>query len=333
MSLALDRPLLHAVDRRAGPAPGRRRRWWPGGRPPPVDAGEAFQHVLVELAGHQAAVGVPLEFPPCRRGWVPARRPACRRRRRGRRRRARAGGWSPTPGRRRGPRRPRGAPARGACRSPRRTGGGRRSMPGASSVPGVGQRARAPPCRAAGRARRRPGSAGPGPRPSPSVCTSPTRLPGMSRAMRRTSDLATNRREGETSCAPIESDESTRKTTSTPLRSTVCSPAPQRGRARASEAPSTARARRGDRQGQPARRVGGEQAVPEAARGPGGVRAQAPAPEPRRRRRRQRGEQGQPEEGGIGEAHGSAVTCRPAAAKGRSSSESPAQASGGKASR
>ena len=89
--------------------------------------------------------------------------------------------------------------------------------------------------------------------------------------------------------APIESEESTRKTTSTPLRSTFCSPLPQRGRARASEAPSTARASAATESVSRRGAKAGEQAVPQAAGRPGRVRRQAPAPEPHRRRRRPAG--------------------------------------------
>ncbi len=114
-------------------------------------------------------------------------------------------------------------------------------IPGASSVPGVGRepastasssRSITPPSRVSGASTSE----------SPSVCTRATRFPGISRTMRRISDLATKRRDGGASIAAIESEESRRKTTSTPLRSTFCSPDPQRGRARANEAPSTATA-------------------------------------------------------------------------------------------
>ena len=46
--------------------------------------------------------------------------------------------------------------------------------------------------------------------PVPSAWTSPIRLPGMASERRRTSTLAAASREGMTSRAPIESEESTR---------------------------------------------------------------------------------------------------------------------------
>ena len=206
------------------------------------------------------------------------------------------------------------------------------SIPGASSVPGVGSepgsmasssRSITPPSRVSGASATE----------SPSVCTSPTRLPGISRVIRRTSDLATNRRDG----ARVEGAHRERGVDQEddvdPLALHLLLAVPP---ARPGEGEGGAEHRqreRGHRERQPPRREGRQQPVPEAAGGPGGVRRQPPAPEPDRRRRRRGGEQGEPEEVGDGEGHGSAVTWRPAAARGRRRRASPAQTSGGKASR
>jgi hypothetical protein len=112
------------------------------------------------------------------------------------------------------------------------------SRPAASSVPGRGSdpgstvsssRSSTAPSRVSGDSIS----------PSPSVCTKATRSPGIAWLMRRTIALAAKRRDGATSGAAIDSDESRRKTTSTPRRSTFSRLSPQRGRASASAVPST----------------------------------------------------------------------------------------------
>ena len=73
-------------------------------------------------------------------------------------------------------------------------------------------------------------------RPAPRGC------PGSDCAMRRTSDLATQSRDGATSAVAIESEVSSTKTMSTPWRSTLLGASPQRGRAsRGRRAASVAR--------------------------------------------------------------------------------------------